>query len=426
DIILDFETSSEPEPQKPVASELNGGESLLGLSVEAPAPPATEPVPVNEAAPEPPVLSPPEVLESASPSEPQLQLMDSVQTAAPEPPAASELSAPEPPELMATATPEPLTQQPAPEVSQPVVEAVEQVAAEQESALASDEPLSDVLSLEPEAESPAVQPSMPVQDAPTAVEALPAAQAAYDQDQVPTASFETESSEVLETSGPLVVDELPVVEPEQVLPAMQAEPIDEPPTLDVLMPPPIVPSSVETGAVEWDEPLANVGEPEPSYVTEPAAAETADSFVMEKAAEPASVTTEEPFTASALWSEPEPRFAAIDTPIDIEATEVNESPVDSSAAEVSAQSTAHEPGASAEPALAEPEQIPVMQEAASDLAAPSPQPSGVSSAMIDEIVRRVVAELSDSVVREIAWEVVPDCVEGVVTEITRDGVAKRV
>ena len=45
----------------------------------------------------------------------------------------------------------------------------------------------------------------------------------------------------------------------------------------------------------------------------------------------------------------------------------------------------------------------------------------MSQEMIDEIVRRVVAQLSDSVVREIAWEVVPDCVERVVNNLTREG-----
>jgi CheY-like chemotaxis protein len=52
--------------------------------------------------------------------------------------------------------------------------------------------------------------------------------------------------------------------------------------------------------------------------------------------------------------------------------------------------------------------------------------SAMSQSMIDEIVRRVLAELSESVVREIAWEVVPDCVERVVGQMTRDGVAKRI
>ncbi|MGH9765254.1 MAG: hypothetical protein ACREAC_30840, partial [Blastocatellia bacterium] len=50
---------------------------------------------------------------------------------------------------------------------------------------------------------------------------------------------------------------------------------------------------------------------------------------------------------------------------------------------------------------------------------------GLSAEAINEIVKRVVAELSDSVVREIAWEVVPDCVERVVEKLSRESLSKR-
>lgn len=53
---------------------------------------------------------------------------------------------------------------------------------------------------------------------------------------------------------------------------------------------------------------------------------------------------------------------------------------------------------------------------------PTPE---LPQAVIDEIVRRVVAQLSDAVVREVAWEVVPDCVERVVEKITRDSSARK-
>jgi CheY-like chemotaxis protein len=55
-----------------------------------------------------------------------------------------------------------------------------------------------------------------------------------------------------------------------------------------------------------------------------------------------------------------------------------------------------------------------------------PRPTEVSKELVDEIVRRVVAQISDSVVREIAWEVVPDCVERIVEALTREEVLKRV
>ena len=52
-------------------------------------------------------------------------------------------------------------------------------------------------------------------------------------------------------------------------------------------------------------------------------------------------------------------------------------------------------------------------------------PIELSPMVIDEIVRRVVAQIGDSVVREIAWEIVPDCVERIIEQQTRDTLAKR-
>ena len=44
---------------------------------------------------------------------------------------------------------------------------------------------------------------------------------------------------------------------------------------------------------------------------------------------------------------------------------------------------------------------------------------------IEEIVRRVVREMSDAVVRELAWEILPDCVERVVEKLSRESLAKK-
>jgi hypothetical protein len=49
----------------------------------------------------------------------------------------------------------------------------------------------------------------------------------------------------------------------------------------------------------------------------------------------------------------------------------------------------------------------------------------LSPQVIDEIVRRVVSQISDSVVREIAWEIVPDCVERIIDQQTRESLARR-
>ncbi|HXG67056.1 MAG TPA: hypothetical protein VNO70_18275, partial [Blastocatellia bacterium] len=52
------------------------------------------------------------------------------------------------------------------------------------------------------------------------------------------------------------------------------------------------------------------------------------------------------------------------------------------------------------------------------------RPVELSEAVIEEIVRRVMARMTDEVVREIAWEVVPECVERVIKEQTRHALTK--
>ena len=80
-------------------------------------------------------------------------------------------------------------------------------------------------------------------------------------------------------------------------------------------------------------------------------------------------------------------------------------------------------------AVEEPSVPEAVQEVASaEPVAAAPAPSSVpvgSEEMINEIVRRVTAEISDKVIREIAWEVVPDCVERVIDRLTRESLAKR-
>jgi CheY-like chemotaxis protein len=49
----------------------------------------------------------------------------------------------------------------------------------------------------------------------------------------------------------------------------------------------------------------------------------------------------------------------------------------------------------------------------------------LSPQVIDEIVKRVVSQISDSVVREIAWEIVPDCVERIIDQQTREALSRR-
>jgi hypothetical protein len=206
------------------------------------------------------------------------------------------------------------------------------------------------------------------------------------------------------------------------------------PQMDVLMPPAVVPSIVETGGMQWDEPAAIRSEPldsavmdEPAKSAEQFAEAPADQSVVEGS-----------FTSSAMWTEEETRF----TPIDIEAAAVEEpEPVEVSEPMPVEQVAVEPPVEHLETGFAFSTPEPVVEEveakaapveeqvpASSAAAEPEQQPAapGVPSTMIDEIVRRVVAELSESVVREIAWEVVPDCVERVVSKVTREEVEKRI
>jgi CheY-like chemotaxis protein len=161
-------------------------------------------------------------------------------------------------------------------------------------------------------------------------------------------------------------------------------------------------------------------------------------IVGEADAESASRSGEAKFTASSMWTNEEARFAAID----IEATPV-EAPAEDATPATSAEAaepSAFDQNASAYatqpdiPALvvapvadATPmaEAVPVAEATPPAPDAPAPASTiGMSPAFIDEIVRRVVAQISESVVREIAWEVVPDCVERVIKEMAAQEVSK--
>jgi CheY-like chemotaxis protein len=136
------------------------------------------------------------------------------------------------------------------------------------------------------------------------------------------------------------------------------------------------------------------------------------------------------FTTSAMWNEPEAnepeaRFA----PIDIEATPVDESEAARGVSERDTIETGFEiaPAMDEGPSHSDDAQVPE----SSSGAGPVPreavaETADVPAALIDEIVRRVISQMSESVVREIAWEVVPDVVERVIKEMARDEVSKRV
>jgi hypothetical protein len=132
-------------------------------------------------------------------------------------------------------------------------------------------------------------------------------------------------------------------------------------------------------------------------------------------AQQAENTEEASFTTATMWTEEEARFTAMD----IEAVAVEEALAEEISPLATARGTdpkaAERPAASSETLVAG-----SAEEPAND-----PPAAALSSAAIEEIVRRVVAEMSESVVREVAWEVVPDCVERVIEQLTRESLSKR-
>jgi len=121
------------------------------------------------------------------------------------------------------------------------------------------------------------------------------------------------------------------------------------------------------------------------------------------------------FASSTTWSEEEARF----TPIDIEAVPVEESTVTLSANKPEtgfAFSTDTDTSSASEASS---------NVGSSSASTGAMQPPELSPVAIEEIVRRVIAEMSDSVVREVAWEVVPDCVERIIGQLTRESVSRR-
>jgi CheY-like chemotaxis protein len=182
-------------------------------------------------------------------------------------------------------------------------------------------------------------------------------------------------------------------------------PIDAPESLDSVMMP------IDIAESQPDSMPIDIVEPQPDSVM---TIDTSDS----QTDNPAEIGAQEAsFESARMWPEEEARFAAID----IEASPVEES---GAPAQLEATETGFSPvnleqsGPSVE--------VPAMDYTSSK------QPTNgavssteLSSATIEEIVRRVIAEMSDSVVREVAWEVVPDCVERVIDQLTRESLSKR-
>ena len=136
------------------------------------------------------------------------------------------------------------------------------------------------------------------------------------------------------------------------------------------------------------------------------------------------------FTTATMWTTEEARFA----PIDIEAVPIDEKEDKNAAVEASAE-MAKERGfdfasvaaASAEASAPAAEEHHAVEEGGPVEAGVSEtsQAAELSPAAMDELVRRVVAQISDTVVREIAWDVVPDVVERVIEQLARESLSRK-
>ncbi|MFP5264278.1 MAG: response regulator [Blastocatellia bacterium] len=130
------------------------------------------------------------------------------------------------------------------------------------------------------------------------------------------------------------------------------------------------------------------------------------------------------FTTSSMWNEQDARFA----PIDIEATAVDEFEPAAGRAGSGAVETGFEIAPAVEEEAAHFTDAPSAEaQGGAQSSAPeaAAQAADLSPALVDEIVRRVISQMTESVVREIAWEVVPDVVERVIKEMARGEISKR-
>jgi CheY-like chemotaxis protein len=169
------------------------------------------------------------------------------------------------------------------------------------------------------------------------------------------------------------------------------------------------------------EAFSPVMEEPASARTEPSVWESSSEDVLPELSQTVETPSEveNAFAASEMWAAAETEFAAID----VEAVAVDEP-----ALSVLSESPDPETGFAFASVAEPPAEAPAPVESMPAPAESNTQPGEsvmLSQALIDEIVRRVVAEMGDAVVREIAWEVVPDCVERVVEKLSHDAAAKR-
>jgi CheY-like chemotaxis protein len=313
------------------------------------------------------------------------------------------------------------------------------------SLLSTDEPLGDVFNdfLLPDAEPQeavaplAVEPPVAASQEPQMIEtpapavSEPATQLASGEPDI-FSSF-TSGSEVaaaVEQASEVAVEEtvsqdFSFVAPstEESLPVIETETAASGNNFEVVIPPKVEPIQVET-AVPSSTQFNFYTEPQEEKASEAIASEPVHEAVpAQKATADEGQNQAEKFTASDMW-EAETQF----TPVSIEPVPVVDLPVvpvqDVSENQADAVAAPVAPVESSSPSFGTPVEVaPHTDE--NHLEKTTPKEVEMNKEMMDEIVRQVVAQLSDSVIREIAWEVVPDCVERVVTNLTKQDLVKR-
>jgi CheY-like chemotaxis protein len=261
---------------------------------------------------------------------------------------------------------------------------------------AAEEPLGDLLYSAGEAAEFDLVPAAEVVETPAYT--VPAEEA------VETPAY-TVPAEAVETPAYTVAAEEAVETPALTIPAEEAV---EPPELAAPAEEAVEPPELAAPAEEAVEP------PELAVPAEEADEAPAYEIGVVTTFEELALAEQEEQAAPAPLGAIETEFAAID----VEATAVDES-----AAVVSPTETGFDFASVA----SEPRSYPGLSSRTRATEAQAGQAVlELTPAIMDEIVRRVVAQIGDAVVREIAWEVVPDCVERVVEKLTQEGLAKRV
>jgi CheY-like chemotaxis protein len=307
-----------------------------------------------------------------------------------------------------------------------------QNSSEQEpSLLSTDEPLGDVFNdfLLPDAEPQTEVAPLEAEQAPVASEV--ATELVSSEPNI-FSSF-TSGAEVtpaVEPPSEVVVEETPVqdfsfVAPSSTesLPIVETEIASSGNNFEVVIPPKVEPIQVETSTPSSTQ-FNFYTEPQEEKAPEVAISEPSrEEVIAPQAMTNEAQDQEEKFTASDMW-EAETQF----TPVSIEPVPVADLPVvpvqDAAENRPEAVAAPVAPVESSSPTLSAPVEV-APQRDENHLEKTTPKEVEMNKEMMDEIVRRVVAQLSDSVVREIAWEVVPDCVERVVTNLTKQDLVKR-